>query len=84
MISYESQRKEIDLDKHSKKIYEIKYLPNKIENPSGLHIYPKANTILNIIYSDSSTPVTAIKIKNDKLVKGYLNLFNNFWKMSKK
>jgi len=82
MISYESQRNEINFDNHLKKIYQIKFLPDNIENPSGMHIYPVANTTLNIIYSDDKFPVTAIKIINEALVKGNLHLFNNLWKMA--
>jgi len=84
MISYESQRSALNLDEHSKKIYEIKFLPSNIENPAGIHIYPPANTVLNIIYSDANMPVTAIKIKNKALTQGYLNLFNNLWALGKK
>lgn len=83
MISYESQRSSIEEDVHNESMYEIKYLPDMIENPAGVHVYPEADTILNIIYSDSKNPVTAIKIKNEALVKGYLNLFNNLWNNKK-
>ena len=62
-------------------IYQIRYLPSNIENPSGIHIYPEAKTVLNIIYSDENSPVTAIKIKNPAVVQGYLNLFNSLWKI---
>lgn len=54
-----------------------------MENPSGIHIYPEVNTVLTIIYSDKNRPVTAIKMVNPSLVKGYLNLFGNLWKMGK-
>jgi sugar-specific transcriptional regulator TrmB len=83
MISYESQRKAIESDIAKENIYEIRYLPDEIKNPSGIHIYPEAETVLNIIYSTQDLPVTAIRIKNDNLVSGQLNLFNNLWKMAK-
>jgi sugar-specific transcriptional regulator TrmB len=79
MLGYESQRQAIDPDIKPEGMYEVKYLPNNIENPSGLHVYPEIDTVLNIIYSDNTKPVTAIKIKDKSLVQGYLNLFNNLW-----
>jgi sugar-specific transcriptional regulator TrmB len=84
MLGYEPQRGAIEPDTAPEKIYEMRYLPAEIENPSGIHIYPEAKTVLNIIYSTDSSPVTAIKIKNPALVQGYLNLFNNLWKTAKK
>lgn len=84
MLSYESQRCSIEPDISNETIYDIRYLPDNIENPAGVHIYPAVNTILNIIYSDEKTPVTAIKIKNSALTQGYLNLFNNLWKIARK
>jgi sugar-specific transcriptional regulator TrmB len=83
MIGYEPQRKSIDPDIQREGIYEMRYLPQNLENPSGVHIYPEAGIILNIIYSDEQNPVTAIKMNNKKLVDGYLNLFNNLWAMGR-
>lgn len=83
MISYESQRQAIAEDVADEGIYEVRYLPDNIENPAGVHIYPQANTVLNIIYSTEAQPVTAIRIKNADLVQGQLNLFNNLWQMAK-
>lgn len=83
MIAYENQRKAIAEDIANPPIYSVRYLPENIENPSGIHIYPEANTVLNIMYSSETEPVTAIKIQNKKLVQGYLNLFNNLWKIGK-
>lgn len=80
MISYESQKNSIEGDIKKEGMYEMKYLPDIIENPAGIHVYPEIDTVLNIIYSNSESPVTAIKIKNEALVKGYLNLFDNLWK----
>jgi sugar-specific transcriptional regulator TrmB len=83
MLAYELQRQAIVPDITGLAIYKIKFLPNNIENPSGLHIYPEAHIVLNIIYSDNNNPVTAIKIKNFSLVQGYLNLFNNLWQQAR-
>jgi sugar-specific transcriptional regulator TrmB len=83
MIGYESQRHAISSDVKPMPIYQVRYLPTEMENPSGVHIYPEVKTILSIIYSDENRPVTAIKMVNSNLVKGYLNLFNNLWKMAK-
>jgi len=83
MIGYEPQRKAVDPSARAEKIYRVRYLPANLENPSGIHIYPEAETVLNIIYSDDVTPVTAIRIKNKALTQGYLNLFQNLWKMGK-
>lgn len=80
MISYASQRGSIEPHTDKEGNYEIKYLPTDMENPAGVHIYPEARVVLNIIYSDKSNPVTAIKIKNAALVRGYLNLFESLWK----
>ncbi|MEK7092357.1 MAG: helix-turn-helix domain-containing protein, partial [Patescibacteria group bacterium] len=80
MLSYEHQKKALDQLVREIPIYQIRYLPSNIENPSGVHIYPEVKTVLNVIYSNEDTPVTAIKIKNPALVQGYLNLFNNLWK----
>lgn len=83
MIAYESQREAIADEVSKEGIYEVRYLPDEIENPAGVHIYPEADTMLNIIYSTDERPVTAIRIKNDDLVLGQLNLFKNLWKMAK-
>src|SRR3989338_463655 len=80
MIGYGLQRGSIEPHTDKEKIYTIKYLPLEMENPAGIHIYPEAGVVLNIIYSDKLHPVTAIKIKNAALVRGYLNLFENLWK----
>lgn len=82
MLGYENQRQAIEGDVTREGIYEVRYLPNTFENPAGLHIYPEAQTVLNIIYSDDSNPVTAIRIKNGSLAKGYLGLFRNLWSMA--
>lgn len=84
MLAYAHQRDILRNDVSKEKIYEVRYLPSDMENPAGVHIYPEAQTVLNIIYSDASTSVTAIKIKNLALVNGYLNLFHNLWKGAKK
>lgn len=83
MIAYESQREAIAADVAKEGMYEVCYLPDNIENPAGIHIYPEAGVVLNIIYSTSERPVAAIRIKNADLVAGQLNLFNNLWKMAK-
>lgn len=83
MISFESQRAALTESVKHPPIYDVRYLPDTSENPSGIHIYPEAKTVLNIIYSDESSPVTAIKIVNPKLVRGYLHLFGNLWKQAK-
>lgn len=83
MIAYENQKPALESDVRKERIYEIHYLPSEMENPSGLHVYPEIGTILNIIYSDKQNPVTAIRIKNEALVQGYLNLFRNLWAMGK-
>ncbi len=82
MLSYESQRSAIDPYTKKEGIYEIRYLPSNIENPAGVHIYPDIHTVLNIMYSNQNTPVTAIKITDHSLAQGYLHLFNNLWKMA--
>jgi sugar-specific transcriptional regulator TrmB len=82
MLAYKDQRPALESDTKKEKIYEVRYLPEEIENPSGIHVYPEVGIVLNIIYSDKLTPVTAICIKNAALVQGYLNLFNNMWGMA--
>lgn len=84
MLGYERQRSSFAAEAQAEKVYNIRYLPENIENPAGVHIYPEAQTVLNIIYSDSVQPVTAIRIRNAALVEGYLNLFRNLWKTAKK
>lgn len=84
MISYESQRQAIADDAKKEKIYDVRYLPDEIENPAGVHIYPDVGVILNIIYSTQDSPVTAIRIKNNQLSQAQLHLFNNLWKMGKR
>ena len=83
MIAYESQRAAIATDVGNEGMYEVRYLPDNIENPAGTHIYPEVGVMLNIIYSTEDRPVTAIRIKNDDLARGQLNLFKNLWKMAK-
>lgn len=80
MIAYENQKDALlkDIEKN-KSLYEIKFLQGQDKNPSGIQIYPQLNTVVNIIYSDSKTNVTAIKIVSSKLTQGYLNLFNSLW-----
>lgn len=85
MISYESQRSALKDDVgRDADLYEVRYLPDESENPAGTQIYPWASTMLNIIYSTSDRPVTAIRIKNADFVEGQLNLFKNLWKTAKK
>lgn len=83
MIGYEPQRAAIDPWIKKEGMYAMRYLPANLENPSGIHIYPDVGIVLNIIYSDDQTPVTAVKIRSEPLAKGYLNLFENLWKMGK-
>ncbi|HEX8974779.1 MAG TPA: helix-turn-helix domain-containing protein [Patescibacteria group bacterium] len=83
MIGYENQRSTLENDIRREGIYEMRYLPDEIENPAGVHVYPEIGTILNIIYSDKHKPVTTIRIKNKQLAEGYLNFFNNLWKIGK-
>jgi predicted transcriptional regulator len=83
MIGYASQRESIQGDITGLRYYSMRYLPDSVENPAGVHIYPELSLVLNIIYSDKNTPVTAIRIRNESLTKGYLNLFNNLWKSGK-
>lgn len=83
MLAYESQRDALSKDIENESMYEVRYLPDNIENPAGVHIYPEANTVLNIIYSDDQVPVTAIRIRDQRLVDGQLNLFRNLWKIAK-
>lgn len=82
MLSYEPQRSAIEPHIKKESIYEIRYLPANIENPAGIHIYPNIHTVLNIMYSNHTTPVTAIKIIDEALTQGYLNLFHNLWKIA--
>lgn len=83
MLGYEPQRNAISPFASQEGIYEVRYLPANMENPAGLHIYPEIGVVLNIIYSDETSPVTAIRIRNHALAKGYLNLFENLWNMGK-
>lgn len=83
MLGYEPQRSAIAPSADKEGNYEVRYLPANMENPAGIHIYPDAGIVLNIIYSDEQNPVTAIKIKNQSLTRGYLNLFENLWVMGK-
>lgn len=80
MIGYKNQKEAFEKEIAGEKMYKVRYLPSDMENPAGIHIYPEADVVLNIIYSDQNKPVTAIKIKDKNLVKAYLNLFNNLWK----
>ena len=85
MISYESHRTMLEKDLAGETdLYDIRYLPDNIENPSGVRIYPEAETIVNMLFSTAHQPVTAIRIKNDDLVRGQLNLFENLWDMGEK
>ena len=84
MISYESHRAMLKKDlANQEDLYDIRYLPDEIENPSGVRIYPEAGVIINMIFSSPTQPVTAIRIKNADLVQGQLNLFENLWRMGK-
>ena len=83
MIGYEPQRAALAPHIAREKIYRMRYLPATAENPSGIHIYPEAQTVLNVIYSDTATPVTAIRIRDKRLAAGYLHLFENLWRAGK-
>ncbi len=83
MIGYESQRGAIEPWIQKESLYNVHYLSPTLENPSGIHIYPDLDTVLNIIYSDDHEPVTAIKIGNAALARGYLQLFHNLWGMGR-
>lgn len=84
MIGYKNQKESFEKEILMENMYKTQYLASEMENPAGIHIYPEANVVLNIIYSDKNKPVTAIKIKDKNLVKAYLNLFNNLWSSGKK
>lgn len=82
MISNESHREMLEKDLVGQEdLYDIRYLPDNIENPSGVRVYPEAGVIVNMIFSTLLQPVTAIRIRNEDLVQGQLNLFENLWKM---
>jgi predicted transcriptional regulator len=83
MIGYESQKNAIEPYISKEGMYETKYLPSDMENPAGVHIYPEANTVLNIIYSDKTQEVTAIKIRSKAFVRSNLNLFESLWQKAK-
>ncbi len=84
MLAYDSQRSAIEPDTTGNPLYDVRYLPDEIENPAGIHIYPAIDTVLNIIYSNETTSVTVIKIRNKALAEGYLHLFKNLWRTSEK
>lgn len=79
MIAYNLQGDAIDPYVSKEGIYETRYLASDMENPAGIHIYPEANVVLNILYSTASTEVTAIKIRNKSFVQSHLALFKNLW-----
>jgi sugar-specific transcriptional regulator TrmB len=83
MLSFEPERSMIQAEFKNLPGYEIKYLPNEIQNSMGIHIYPESGIVLNIIYSTDVSPVTAIKIQNKALAKSQLNFFANLWNMGK-
>lgn len=83
MIGYESQKEAIDPYILKEGMYETKYLSSDLANPAGVHIYPEADTVLNIIYSDKVQEVTVIKIKSKAFVQSNLNLFNSLWQKAK-
>ena len=83
MIAYDRQRDALKVDTDREGIYEVRYLSDASENPAGLHIYPEIGTVLNIIYSDQLTPVTAIRIKNKALADSYLRLFKHLWEQGR-
>lgn len=81
-LAYEHQREALRKPLREEGIYDVRYLPQELKNPSGIHVYPNADTVLNIIYSDETKPVAAVKIKDSSLVDGYLNLFNQLWEIA--
>lgn len=84
MISYESQRDALQDDvAKDADLYDVRYLPDDIENPAGMQVYPWAATILNVIYSTDDQPVSVIRIKNADLAEAQLHLFTNLWKIAK-
>lgn len=70
----------IATDKKIKRIplAEIKYLPQKYENPVAVNIYEDKTAI--ILWA--AEPI-AIVIKNKELTKGYKNYFELMWKIAK-
>ncbi len=83
MIAYEHQRSAIEPRTKPLSCYDVRYLSSALENPSGLHIYPEAGTVLTILYSNEHQPVTAINMQNPALVQGHLNVFEQLWKTAK-
>tara|TARA_Y100001970_G_C13895830_1_gene681051 strand:- start:181 stop:756 length:576 start_codon:yes stop_codon:yes gene_type:complete len=79
-IAYASQKDDLEAILQKEGIYNVQYLSDAPGNPSGIHIYPELDTVLNIIYSTETKPVVAIKIVDSDLVQGYLNLFQGLWK----
>lgn len=82
MLGYVLQKEAIATDVNKEDMYEVRYLSDRVENPAGIHIYPELGVVLNIIYSDETTPVTAIRIDHSALVNGYLRFFNNLWQQA--
>ncbi|MDD5193811.1 MAG: hypothetical protein PHF67_04480, partial [Candidatus Nanoarchaeia archaeon] len=85
---YDKSRKEkkiktriIATDKIIKKIplSEIKYLPNKYENPVAINIYGDKTAI--ILWAKE--PI-AIVIKNKEISNGYKNYFEIMWRIAKR
>lgn len=83
MIGYEHQRAAIEPWTKALSCYDVRYLPSALENPSGLHIYPEAGTVLTVLYSNEHQPVTAVNMQNPALVQGHLNVFEELWKAGK-
>lgn len=83
MLGYASQREAIASDVDRESMYEVRYLADAVENPAGIQIYPELGVVLHVIYSDETTPVTAIRVDHPALVDGYLRLFNGLWKQAK-
>jgi ABC-type polar amino acid transport system ATPase subunit len=78
MILYEFVKSEEKMLKDMPDLTEYRVISKKTEVPSNVNIYD--DTILMLVFGENPT---VIEVKNEKLVRSYLNYFNILWEEGK-
>ena len=78
IISLKSQRKTLT-DYPKRPLWEIRFLPETFNNPSGISVYGDISLIL--VYS---RPAIIMAIKNPQVALGFKQQFDILWKIAKK
>lgn len=76
IIALENQREDMKIQQ-KRGLFEVRFLPQKFDNPSDTAVYGDASLIM--VYGE---PVFVIMIKNPRIAKSFKQYFDIFWEMA--